>query len=45
MKTLFAGVLALGMIVSTGLVAATSAHAANGNNFNDRITFTGNGEG
>lgn len=45
MKTILAGFLALGMIVSTGIVAAGSAHAASANNWNDRVTVTGNAAG
>ncbi|HET6183811.1 MAG TPA: hypothetical protein VFA03_09480 [Acetobacteraceae bacterium] len=44
MKTLLAGFLALGMIVSTGIAFAGSAHAANAY-VGDRVTVSGDNAG
>lgn len=44
MKTILAGFMALGMILSTGIIAANSAHAAN-LYVPDRTTVTGNAAG
>lgn len=41
MKTLIAGVMALGMIFAT----ASTVFAANGGQFNDRVTWSGNAAG
>ncbi len=43
MKTILAAFMALGMVVSTGLIASGSAHAAPG--FTDRTTVSGNAAG
>ncbi|MEO8715939.1 MAG: hypothetical protein ABI369_13090 [Acetobacteraceae bacterium] len=44
MKTILAAFMALGMVISTGLIATGAAHAADYNQWN-KTTITGNAAG
>jgi hypothetical protein len=45
MKTILAAFMALGMVLSTGIIATGAAHAAGTSHYSDRATVTGNEAG